>query len=365
MKVAVIDHLGSKVGLEDYHYGYMNELSKLKFNVFYICPSSSETNASGHFVTLDKFGKLWQKSNLFSRSLLLLKGYFSSFQFIRRNGIEVAHVHLYGNSNILVFLLVPLKLFTKSRIVGTIHDVSSFKSSFIPRINLTRKFLDRFIFHNHYSLNCFQSMYPGESSYSIVPQGAYGPSQGSFSLTNLEPLEILFFGQIKTVKGLEVLLRAAELLKKENRSFHLVIAGKPWDYTVENIEHLVHEHGLLDVTTLNLKFIEESVMDSLFSNAHVIVLPYKEIFNSAVLKLAASKKRAVMVSDVPVFTEVIKNNINGVTFRMDDHLDLASKLSALTKKDLERYAKKLYDEMQQNYSWGNIVNKLVNAYQKA
>ena len=365
MKIAVIDHLGSKIGLEDYHYGYMNELSRLKYTVYYICPSSSDTELNNRFVTLDKFGNLWQKTDLFSRLLLLLKGYLSSFQFIRKNGIEVVHVHLYGNSNMLVFLLIPLKMLTRSRIVGTIHDVSSFKTTFIPRINLTRKFLDRFIFHNNYSLNCFQSMYPGESSFSIVPQGAYGPSQGSFSLTNLEPLEILFFGQIKTVKGLEVLLRAAELLKKENRSIHLVIAGKPWDYTVENIEHLVHEHGLLDVTTLSLKFIEESVMDSLFSSAHVIVLPYKEIFNSAVLKLAASKKRAVMVSHVPVFTEVIRNNINGMTFRMDDHVDLAAKLSALTKKDLERYAKKLYDEMQQNYSWGNIVNKLVSAYQKA
>jgi glycosyltransferase involved in cell wall biosynthesis len=365
VKIAVIDHLGSKIGLEDYHFGYMNELAKLKHDIYYICPNRNDVGLKHSFVTQESFGNLWLSTNTFSRFTKLLSGYFSSFQFIRKNKIEVVHVHLYGNSNILLFLLIPLKLMCDCHIVGTIHDVASFKSTYIPRINLTNKFLDRFIFHNNYSLSCFQSMYPGESSFSIVPQGAYGPSPGSFSLTNLEPLEILFFGQIKKVKGLEVLLRAAELLKKQNRRIHLVIAGRPWDYTVENIEHLVRDHGLLDVTTLNLKFIEESKMDNLFSRAHVIALPYTEIFNSAVLKLAASKKRAVMVSDVPVFTEVIRNNINGMTFRMDDHVDLAAKLSALTKKDLERYSQKLYNEMQQKYSWGNIVNELVNAYQKA
>src|SRR5690606_11332376 len=50
---------------------------------------------------------------------------------------------------------------------------------------------------------------------------------------------ILFFGQIKEVKGLDLLINAFALLKKDN--YKLIIAGKVWKDNFDKYEELIKE----------------------------------------------------------------------------------------------------------------------------
>src|SRR5690606_885122 len=75
---------------------------------------------------------------------------------------------------------------------------------------------------------------------------------------------ILFFGLIKKVKGLEILLEA---LKGTEGKVKLIIAGKPWQNDFSAYQEIIERNGLEEKVVKHIRFIDDDEKDLFFNGA--------------------------------------------------------------------------------------------------
>jgi glycosyltransferase involved in cell wall biosynthesis len=181
-----------------------------------------------------------------------------------------------------------------------------------------------------------------------------------------ENLKILFFGQIKEVKGLEILLKALKIAVAKNKKILLTIAGKPSKTNFKKYTELIHELFLEDNVTAVLRYIDDSEIEELYKNSDLIVLPYKMISQSGVLLLSMSYGLPVLTSDLPAFTEIISDNNTGFIFESENSESLANKLIEIYDNRDLLYKVSLNSNklIHQEFDWRLIGKKTKSFYQK-
>ena len=140
----------------------------------------------------------------------------------------------------------------------------------------------------------------GERSVTVIPFGI----NNSLPETDLTPAQarqrlgiaegekaILFLGRMRPYKGLEYLLTAFKELASSDSSYRLIVASEPKKGSEEYLEMI---RGMMDreftpgQIIVKICFIPDAEMEMYLKAADVLVLPYKEIFQSGVLFLAYS-----------------------------------------------------------------------------
>jgi D-inositol-3-phosphate glycosyltransferase len=179
---------------------------------------------------------------------------------------------------------------------------------------------------------------------------------------------ILFFGRIKPYKGLEYLIAAFHQLLAQHKGYRLVIVGRPfdcekyWTEILQSISGDVKNGRVL----LRADFIPDEETEVYFKAADVIVLPYRDIFQSGVLFLGHSFGLPVLAADVGSLKDEIVEGKTGFVFRPEDSVDLA--------RAVERYfASDLYQELNSRrlqiqefarvrHSWDVVSEMTMNVY---
>ena len=112
---------------------------------------------------------------------------------------------------------------------------------------------------------------------------------------------MLFFGRLQPYKGLEYLVTAFELLARKSPAYRLIIAGEPKKgseaYESEIRRRIAAWVGQGSIVPV-FKFIADADVELYFKAADVLVLPYKDIFQSGVLFLGLTFGLPVVASDV-------------------------------------------------------------------
>ncbi|MCD4819253.1 MAG: glycosyltransferase [Candidatus Cloacimonetes bacterium] len=102
----------------------------------------------------------------------------------------------------------------------------------------------------------------------------------------LEKKVILFFGYIKNYKGLDILIKALQILVKKDENYHLLIVGEI--YGNENkYNNLISELKLKSHITLINRFVDDNEIEYFFRASDLLALPYRSATQSGVLQLAA------------------------------------------------------------------------------
>jgi glycosyltransferase involved in cell wall biosynthesis len=162
-----------------------------------------------------------------------------------------------------------------------------------------------------------------------------------------EPL-ILFFGRQERYKGVDLLLEAYARLKERlaggplNQALRLVLAG-PGDAYLEK-----YGDGAADVEWRNHLIDDEEGL-ALFSRCAVVVLPYRDATQSAVVAAAYFFQKPVIVTDVGALAEYVVPGETGLVVQGEDVVAaLAEALfDIMTMPDhsiMGRAARKWYDE---------------------
>jgi len=315
------------------------------------------------------------KSRFISGIKWVIGSVFSVFH-ARFSGVRVFHFHIFY-TNILVLFNLLLVKFLFGKVVLTVHDVSSFANSSDLSIigNMIYKLTDLILTHNEFSKSEIIKVNPHLSSrIHIVPHGNYIPfinvqndkekSRKRLEIPN-EKKVLLFFGMIKKVKGLDVLLLALKKVIKENPDVLLLIAGKPWENNFSNYQRIIDENNLSDYCLLHTKFIPHSDVEHYYCAADLVVLPYKKIYQSGVLVMTLSYGKPALVSDLPPLKEVVTDMRTAFLFESENAISLAKKLNLilLDPKKLEQVRINGEELINTKYDWNEIGRQTKQAYQ--
>ena len=170
-------------------------------------------------------------------------------------------------------------------VVMTVHNVLGHETGFIDRV-LTRlafRLPDRFIVHTEENRRQIETIFGiARERIEVVPFGALeiyddAPVSREDARRELgiapEDRAILFFGNIRDYKGLDVLLRAMPAVLERVPKARLLIAGtcwKDWD----RYRRIIDELGLAERLRLDIGYVPTPKVKVYFRAADVLALPY-------------------------------------------------------------------------------------------
>lgn len=175
---------------------------------------------------------------------------------------------------------------------------------------------------------------------------------------------VLFFGLIKDSKGLDILLDAVSKTKMEIPNIKLHIYGKVWKSNNQKYVDKIEMLKIEKFVKTRFEFIDDKDIPFVFQHSDLVVLPYKVIYQSGVLLFSMTYRKAVLVSDLPPFLEVIQDNINGFVFKENDVNDLANKLKFVNanKAKIEKVGHEAYKTAKDKFDWKEIGISLGEIY---
>jgi D-inositol-3-phosphate glycosyltransferase len=295
--------------------------------------------------------------------------------------------HILWNNKIEVFDRTLLMLYYKllrKRLVFTAHNVNARKrdgnDSWLNRLTLRvqYKLLDHIFVHTEAMKAelCSEFCVP-ESKVSVIPFGINNTVPNT-ALTTLEAKQrlgvrgrdktMLFFGNIASYKGLEYLVTAfAEILKRD-RSYRLIIAGKPKgseDYW-KQIQEDITRRGICDRIVERIEYVPDEETELYFKAADVLILPYTHVFQSGVLFLGYSFGLPAIAADVGSLRDEIMEGKTGFVFKPQDSLDLAKTIGLYFESELFRNLENQRGEIKQyandRYSWDKVASVTTGVY---
>ncbi len=231
------------------------------------------------------------------------------FRFMRKEKPDVIILEWWSSSvaHMQIMVAIAAKLI-KARIIIEFHEVvdpleysifpikiyASFMGKLLVKLSdgcITHSSADRDAIKKHYNVDSF-----------IIPMGPfnrYRPMDKKDAKKKLgigDEFVALFFGLIRTYKGLPVLLRAFDSVDGK-----LIIAGEFWDrdkITQDLISSLSDKIILFD------EYIPDDMVSVLFSAADVVVLPYLRASQSGVGQIAIAFGKQIIASDIGGFREL-------------------------------------------------------------
>ena len=303
--------------------------------------------------TLDKKGLAAMTSSLSAA----IKAAFGKY--------DVVHFHAEGPC---AMLWLP-KLFGK-RCIATIHGIDwqrakwgGFASKYIKfGEKVASKYADEIIVLSEGVQRYFTDTYNRKTVF--IPNGVNRPVirepkliKENFGLE--KDSYILFLGRLVPEKGISYLIEA---FKQINTNKKLVIAGgsSDTDEFLQNLKKLAKD----DERTIFTGFVQGQLLEELYSNAYVYVLPSDLEGMPLSLLEAMSYGNCCVVSDISECAEVVENK--AIVFQKSNVEQLKEKLQDLcdNPKKVQSYKKSASDFICQKYNWDDVVDKTVALYQK-
>lgn len=177
----------------------------------------------------------------------------------------------------------------------------------------------------------------------------YGLKEGEY---------ILFLARLVPEKGVEYLINAYRDVDTDKK---LVIAGgtSDTDGYVKQLKGIAKGDSRIIFTG----FVEGRILEELFSNAYVYVLPSEVEGMPLSLLEAMSYGNCCLVSDIPECMEVAEHK--AVSFKCGDVNNLREKLQLLCdNEDVVRgYKKSSAEYINEKYNWDSVVEKTLRVYE--
>ncbi len=180
---------------------------------------------------------------------------------------------------------------------------------------------------------------------------------------------ILFFGRITPYKGLEYLINAFQQTLARRDDYQLIIAGRPendcqryWNAIQERIREDVRLGRIL----LRADHIPDDETELYFKAADVLVLPYRQIYQSGVLFLGYSFGLPILAADVGALKDEIVEGKTGFVFRPENPVDLAKAIERYFASDLfmnlNSRRQEISDYAKERYSWDAVGQITMSIY---
>ena len=292
---------------------------------------------------------------------------------------DILHIQTLLSPRKDVVLLLICRLL-KVRVVMTVHNILPHEvRRFEPWLfSLYYRLADSLILHSELNRTQLLDWLPSlkaEKAY-VIPHGNYE----GFRKLELDHAEararlrlprdaqiVLFFGAIRPYKGLDLLLRTINPVKAASPKTVFVVAGIISEELQVMYNAQIAELGI-DEEALIVRFGYLSTEDAIayVCAADLVVLPYREIYQSGVLFWAYSFGRGVLATRIGSFPEAVEEDKSGWLVEVEDVDGLQQTLIRVLQdpaklEEVGKYARHLADT---HYDWRDIAGQTVQVYEE-
>jgi glycosyltransferase involved in cell wall biosynthesis len=284
-------------------------------------------------------------------------------RLIRRWGADVVHIQETADWRIVLLAFLN----RKRQVVLTIHDIEKHPGErrggvqrvlFRILVHLAKKI----IVHGHELREHFLRVFPereGQVEIASIPIGVlslyrawYDPEVGEESHT------VLFFGRIAPYKGLEDLIAAQPRVTAAIPDARFVIAGSG---RFDGYRQLIRDDKAFEIHN---RFIPNQEVPPLFRRAAVVVLPYLEASQTAVVPIAYDFGKPVIVTRIGGLPEVVDDGESGLVVEPGNPEQLARAIIRVIgddrfRKHLAKGARRIAET---RLSWKAIAAQTARLY---
>lgn len=297
------------------------------------------------------------------------------FEYCLKENVDILHVQWY------VFSPLDWKYHQKLRkkgikVVTTIHDLLPFDKKFYDYyfhkkiyshsdkvISQARMNIEELI--KNYNVDKEKIVYIPHGHYMEYAEKATREESLKYlNLPSNRPI-ILFFGQIKKVKGVGVLITAMKDVVKRYPNALCLIAGKVWHDDFTEYQKLIDEYKLKDNVRTDIRFIEDAEIKYYFNAADIVALPYLQIYQSGVVLLGYAYEKPVVATTEGEFLTVVKDKETGLLVPADNPDEFAKALIwyLSNPEKAKQFAKDGKKDISVRLGWDNIARQLTKEYE--
>lgn len=270
---------------------------------------------------------------------------------------------------------------SNSRLFVTYHEVKRetdlLRKPGIYYYRLLSKIFDKIFVHTDQAKNILVKQCKVQSGkITVIPLGVTVQKRPKIVAT-VKPTRVLYFGYIHPDKGIDVLINSLPHIRDSDpslfSSINIRIAGsvRPRqgifrlfgfhdDSYFKKIHNLVEELHLENSVAFT-GYTADKDIDELFTGSRVIVLPYRNVEQSAVLNLALGMGRPIIASNIGGLAEVLGKA--GILIEPDNPEALAKALIKVLRDDnLSKKTVKGYAEIVNNQSLDKAVSQYLLCY---
>lgn len=295
--------------------------------------------------------------------------------------------HILWNNKFEYFDRTLLMLFYQllgKKVVVTVHNVNTKKrdlsDGFLNRLTLRIQYglaHHLFVHTEKMKQELIDDFHVRGKRVSVIPFGINNavPQTSLRSREAKEDLKlapehkaILFFGRITPYKGLDWLIPIFRSLISRDRSYRLIIAGRPdrcegyWNRIRSDIQKDVQSGMIL----LNDSFIPDDRVEVYFKAADALILPYRDIYQSGVLFLGQSFGLPVLASGAGSLKDDVADGENGFVFELEnaDRVEqiIERYFSSDLYKNLYERRVKIRQDAIKRHSWDEVARTTLNVY---
>lgn len=377
LEVYYVEPVGGHRGMHYYDFEFCLALQRLGVGVKLLTCDETRNVTVPPSLRVDYpfrgiYGDTWKAL----RGLRYLWGLVSVGVAMERQRIPLGHFHYFHFPPLDYLYLKSLHILGKHCVL-TVHDVVPFdaKTSHLSWLRRLYQEADRIIVHADSNRDAIVGSFGiGSHKVRVIPMGPYLsfadrqrlPPPDAKRRLGIDPGApvALFFGQIKRVKGLQYLIDAFGEVLGHCPSAQLLIVGPEWKESFDAYARLIRERDLNENVSTRIEYVPDEEVGLYYSAADVVVLPYTECFQSAVLYMAYSFAKPVVASAVGGLVEVIEDGVTGLLVPPADVEALAKALLTLLqdadlRNTLGNRGRQL---VQDKFAWSGIARQIAVVY---
>ena len=340
-------------------------LTKMGHDVRIIAPSSGNISGLG-----DKFIRIGTPipipaGGTICRVTISLRLGPTIKSVLRRDKFDILHLH----EPFMPMLCSAVLRFSDTANVATFHAFGG-KPGYrfgrpISTIMLKRRLrkLDGRIAVSKAAMEFASKYVPGQ--YDIIPNGIdlelFSPDVSPINEFCDGKLNILFVGRLEEQKGVDYLIKAYKLVKKEIPDSRLIIVG-PGTRLRGKYEKEVQQSGLKDVIFVGGK--PQNELPQYYKAADVFCAPATGLESFGIVLLEAmAVGKSVVATNIEGYNSVLTDGVEGRLVPPRDEKMLARALaSLLTNESLRREMAARARLKAMEYSWEHVAQRVLNHY---
>jgi glycosyltransferase involved in cell wall biosynthesis len=227
-------------------------------------------------------------------------------------------------------------------------------------LRLARR-MDAVIVHTRYGAD----LLGGGERVHVIPHGAFEHLTRQRAEAPLPPElaavdrpVVLCFGVVRPYKGVDVLVEAFEQVEDAE----LWVVGRPLEVSMEHLRRLAPPGRVRFVE----RYVSDAELPAFFRRAELLVLPHRNVDVSGVLFAGLAFGKAMVLSDVGGFRELVQDHGAGMLVPPDDPGELAATIGRLLADPGERTAleERAAAAAAGPFSWDRIAEQTANLYEQ-